>query len=223
MSKTIVNLPNFEGFYCSWLDSEMDNVAQMESEYYADEYNLSDDKKEEIKDDYFSQNYDELQVEICKTYIPHYFEAIEDEIDFELNASFESLTSPKFYNFETDRLFVEIDDIKITMLMNWIFNNKLEKLKEVIKDRFTERDGYIPYYSNDLEAWGDVDTWDYNQLGTALLVFVDEYADFNYTLHEYVSETIYNHIYSTLSDDMQEFLNKEYEKKEDAKAQLSLF
>ena len=223
MSKTIVNLPNFEGFYCSWLDSEMDNVAQMESEYYADEYNLSDDKKEEIKDDYFSQNYDELQVEICKTYIPHYFEAIEDEIDFELNASFESLTSPKFYNFETDRLFVEIDDIKITMLMNWIFNNKLEKLKEVVKDRFTARSGYIPHYSNDLEAWGDVDTWDYNQLGTALLVFVDEYADFNYTLHEYVSETIYNHIYSTLSDDMQEFLNKEYEKKEDAKAQLSLF
>ena len=223
MSKTIVNIPNFEGFYCSWLDSEMDNVAQMESEYYAKEYNLSDEKKEEIKDDYFSQNYDELQVEICKTYIPHYFEAIEDEIDFELNASFESLTSPKYYNFETDRLFVEIDDIKITMLMNWIFNNKLEKLKEVVKDRFTRRDGYIPNYSNDLETWGDVDTWDYNQLGTALLVFVDEYADFNYTLHEYVSETIYNHIYSTLSDDMQEFLNKEYEKKEDAKAQLSLF
>tara|TARA_B100000424_G_scaffold82317_1_gene61676 strand:- start:7 stop:678 length:672 start_codon:yes stop_codon:yes gene_type:complete len=223
MSKTIVNIPNFEGFYCSWLDSEMDNVAQMESEYYAEEYNLSDEKKEEIKDDYFSQNYDELQVEICKTYIPHYFEAIEDEIDFELNASFESLTSPKYYNFETDRLFVEIDDIKITMLMNWIFNNKLEKLKEVVKDRFTRRDGYIPNYSNDLETWGDVDTWDYNQLGTALLVFVDEYADFNYTLHEYVSETIYNHIYSTLSDDMQEFLNKEYEKKEDAKAQLSLF
>ena len=107
--------------------------------------------------------------------------------------------------------------------MNWIFNNKLEKLKEVIRDRFTRRDGYIPHYSNSLEEWGDVDTWDYNQLGTALLVFVDEYADFNYSLHESVSETIYNHIYSTLSDEMQDFLNKEYEKKEDAKAQLSLF
>ena len=118
---------------------------------------------------------------------------------------------PKYYNFETDRLFVEIDNIKITMLMNWIFNNKLERLKEVIRDRFTDKDGYIPHYSNDLEAWGDVDTWDYNQLGTALLVFVDEYADFNYTLHEYVSETIHNHIYSTLSDDMQDFLNKEYQ------------
>lgn len=222
MSKTIVNVPNFEGFYCSWIEQEIDHITRTDSEYYAEEYDLSEDKQQEIEESYCTKNYDKLEVEICKTYIPHYFEAIEDEIDFELNASFESLISPKFYNFETDRLFVEIDDIKITMLMNWIFNNKLEKLKEVIKDRFTQRDGYVPYYSNDLEAWGDVDTWDYNQLGTALLVFVDENADFNYTLHESVSDTINDNIYSTLSDDMQEFLNKESEKKEAKKAQLSL-
>ena len=222
MSKTIVNVPNFEGFYCSWIEQEIDHITRTDSEYYAEEYDLSEDKQQEIEESYCTKNYDKLEVEICKTYIPHYFEAIEDEIDFELNASFESITSPKFYNFETDRLFVEIDNIKITMLMNWIFNNKLEKLKEVIKDRFTQRDGYVPYYSNDLEAWGDVDTWDYNQLGTALLVFVDENADFNYTLHESVSDTINDNIYSTLSDDMQEFLNKESEKKEAKKAQLSL-
>ena len=223
MSKTIVNIPTFEGFYCSWIDEEINHIARMEAEYYAEEYDLSQDKQQEIEESYCTQNYCKLEVEICKTYIPYYFQAIEEEIGFELNASFESLTSPKFYNFETDRLFVEIDDSKITMLMNWIFNNKLEKLKEVVKDRFTRRDGYIPHYSNDLEAWGDVDTWDYNQLGTALLVFVDEYADFNYTLHENVSETIHYNIFETLSDDMQEFLNKEYQKKEDAKAQLSLF
>ena len=223
MSKTIVNIPNFEGFYCSWIDDEINHIARSEAEYYAEEYDLSEDKQQEIEESYCTQNYDKLEVEICKTYIPHYFEAIEDEIDFQLNASFESLTSPRFYNFETDRLFVEIDDIKITMLMNWIFNNKLERLKEVVRDRFTPRSGYIPNYSNDLEAWGEVDTWDYNQLGTALLVFVDEYADFNYTLHESVSEVIYGQIFNTLSDEMQEFLNKEYQKKEDAKAQLSLF
>ena len=26
MSKTIVNIPNFEGFYCSWLDQEINNI-----------------------------------------------------------------------------------------------------------------------------------------------------------------------------------------------------
>ena len=145
MSKTIVNIPNFEGFYCSWLDDEINHIARNEAQYYAEEYDLSEDKQQEIEESYCTQNYCKLEVEICKTYIPHYFEAIEEQIGFELDASFESLTSPKYYNFETDRLFVEIDDIKITMLMNWIFNNKLERLKEVIRDRFTRRDGYIPH------------------------------------------------------------------------------
>ena len=44
MSKTLIELPNFEGFDYSWIDSEFNNIAEMESEYYADEYNLSDEK-----------------------------------------------------------------------------------------------------------------------------------------------------------------------------------
>ena len=60
MSKTTIELPNFEGFDYSWIDSEMNNVAQMESEYYAEEYNLSDEKKAEIRDDFekLSNKYD---------------------------------------------------------------------------------------------------------------------------------------------------------------------
>ena len=65
MSKTIIELPNFEGFDYSWIDSEFDVLAQNESEYYADELNLSDEKKEEIKDDFFSQIFEELKEEIC--------------------------------------------------------------------------------------------------------------------------------------------------------------
>ena len=68
MSKTIIELPNFEGFDYSWIDSEFDVIAQNESEYYANEYNLSDEKKEEIREDYFSQNFEELKEEICKVY-----------------------------------------------------------------------------------------------------------------------------------------------------------
>ena len=75
MSKTTIELPNFEGFDYSWIDSEMNNVAQMESEYYAEEYNLSEEKKEEIRDDYFSQNFEELKEEICKVYAQNYFNA----------------------------------------------------------------------------------------------------------------------------------------------------
>ena len=40
MSKTIVNIPNFEGFYCSWLDEEINHIARSEAEYYAEEYDF---------------------------------------------------------------------------------------------------------------------------------------------------------------------------------------
>ena len=79
----------------------------------------------------------------------------------------------------------------------------------------------LPHYSNNLKEWGDYLEWDHNQIGTALLVFFDD-SSFNYDIHEKVSEVIYGQIFNTLSDDMQDFLNKEYQK-EDAKAQLSLF
>ena len=45
MSKTLIELPTFEGFDYSWIDSEFDNIATSESEYFAEEYNLSDTRK----------------------------------------------------------------------------------------------------------------------------------------------------------------------------------
>ena len=222
MDKTIIELPNFEGFDYSWIDSEFDNVAQMESEYYADEYNLSDDKKEEIREDYFSQNFEELKEEICKVYAQNYFNDIEFETDIELDAEFESLGSQQTWLCRLDRFFVEVPTNKAHSLLKWIFDNKYEELEDVVLRRFTAQDGYIPHYSNNLKEWGNYLEWDHNQIGTALLVFFDD-SSFNYDIHEKVSEAIYSQIFNTLSDDMQEFLNKEYQKKEDAKAQLSLF
>ena len=222
MSKTLIELPNFEGFDYSWIDSEFDNIATSESEYFAEEYNLSDNKKEEIREDYFSQNFEELKEEICKVYAQNYFNDIEFETDIELDAEFESLGSQQTWLCRLDRFFVEVPTNKAHSLLKWIFDNKYQELEEVVLRRFTAQDGYVPHYSNNLKEWGDYSEWDHNQIGTALLVFFDD-SSFNYDIHEKVSEVIYGQIFNTLSDEMQEFLNKEYQKKEDAKAQLSLF
>ena len=222
MEKTLIELPNFEGFDYSWIDSEFDNIARNESEYFAEEYNLSEEKKEEIREDYFSQNFEELKEEICKVYAQNYFNDIEFETDIELNAEFESLGSQQTWLCRLDRFFVEVPTNKAQALLKWILINRYQELKEIVRDRFTARDGYIPHYSKHLNQWGKISTWDHNQIGTALLVFFDD-SDFNYDIHEKVSEVIYGQIFSTLSDEMQDFLNKEYDKKEAAKAQLSLF
>ena len=222
MSKTLIELPNFEGFDYSWIDAEMDNIAQMESEYFAEEYNLSDDKKEEIREDFFFQNFEELKEEICNVYAQNYFNDIEFETDIELDAQFESLGSQQTWLCRLDRFFVEVSTNKAHSLLKWIFDNKHQELEDVVLRRFTAQDGYIPHYSNNLKEWGNYLEWDHNQIGTALLVFFDD-SSFNYDIHEKVSEVIYGQIFNTLSDDMQDFLNKEYQKKEDAEAQLSLF
>ena len=222
MSKTIIELPNFEGFDYSWIDSEFDVLAQNESEYYVDELNLSDEKKEEIKDDFFSQNFEELKEEICKVYAQNYFNDIEVETDLELDAEFESLGSQQTWLCRLDRFFIEMPTNQVQSLLKWIFDNKYQELEDVVLRRFTAQDGYIPHYSNSLKEWGDYLEWDHNQIGTALLVFFDD-SSFNYDIHEKVSEVIYGQIFNTLSDEMQDFLNKEYDKKEAEKAQLSLF
>ena len=222
MSKTLIELPNFEGFDYSWIDSEFDNIATSESEYFAEEYNLSDNKKEEIREDYFSQNFEELKEEICKVYAQNYFNDIEFETDIELDAEFESLGSQQTWLCRLDRFFVEVPTNKAQSLLKWIFDNKYQELEDVVLRRFTSQDGYIPHYSNNLKEWGDYLEWDHNQIGTALLVFFDD-SSFNYDIHEKVSEVIYGQIFNTLSDEMQDFLNKEYDKKEAEKAQLSLF
>ena len=222
MSKTIIELPNFEGFDYSWIDSEFDILAQNESEYYADELNLSEEKKEEIREDFFSQNFEELKEEICNVYAQNYFNDIEVETDIELDAQFESLGSQQTWLCRLDRFFVEVPTNKAHSLLKWIFDNKYQELEKVILRRFTPDDGYVPHYSNNLKEWGNYLEWDHNQIGTALLVLFDD-SSFNYDIHEKVSEVIYSQIFNTLSDDMQEFLNKEYQKKEDSKAQLSLF
>ena len=222
MSKTIIELPNFEGFDYSWIDSEFDVIAQNESEYYADELNLSDEKKEEIREDFFSQNFEELKEEICNVYAQNYFNDIKVETDLELDAQFESLGSQQTWLCRLDRFFVEVPTNKAHSLLKWIFDNKYQELEDVVLRRFTPDDGYVPHYSNNLKEWGNYLEWDHNQIGTALLVFFDD-SSFNYDIHEKVSEVIYCQIFNTLSDDMQNFLNKKYQKKEDAKAQLSLF
>ena len=222
MSKTLIELPNFEGFDYSWIDSEFDVLAQNESEYYADELNLSDEKKEEIREDFFSQNFEELKEEICNVYAQNYFNDIEFETDIELDAQFESLGSQQTWLCRLDRFFVEVPTNKAHSLLKWIFDNKYQELEEVVLRRFTAQDGYVPHYSNNLKEWGNYLEWDHNQIGTALLVFFDD-SSFNYDIHEKVSEVIYGQIFNTLSDEMQEFLNKEFQKKEAEKAQLSLF
>ena len=125
MTTSLIALPNFEGFSYSWIDAEMDHAVQYDLEYYQEEYNLSEDEKEELNDSYFSQNMDELKEKICEVYADSYFQPIMDEVDMTINAQFESLGSQYHWAYPIDIMYVEVPTNEVIELLRWIFKNNI--------------------------------------------------------------------------------------------------
>ena len=89
---------------------------------------------------------------------------------------FEEMKSPRFYNFETDRIFAKLSRADFCKLLRKV---RGAKLKEMAKEMFTSRSGFISSYSNEISDWGRIDTWDHNQCGAVLAAAVQLYEDNN--------------------------------------------
>lgn len=179
--KQIINVP-FPGFYCSWYDQEIDREMENAVEGYIE----SDprDIPKELKDEVlgiFQRNFN-LAVchnRICKDYVKAFNEWFEEK--YELDLEFESMTSPKYYNFETDRLFAFISEEKVQAL----FDLARPDLDAEIKRRFTSRDGFISHYPNSLAYWPtDLADWDHNRLGTLLTALFSREEDDDYEVFQ---------------------------------------
>ena len=79
--------------------------------------------------------------------------------------SFESMQSPREYNFSTDRIICNIDYAELCGIIKTF---DLKAFAEFVRERFTSRDGFISFYPAELSEWGKVESWDHNQIGTAL-------------------------------------------------------
>lgn len=86
-----------------------------------------------------------------------------------LRLTFAAMESPKYYNFETDRVFANIPCSVINKL--WAISKADEHatLSLVAKDRHSSRSGFISHYESDWRDWGPVAQWDINQLETLLI------------------------------------------------------
>lgn len=84
---------------------------------------------------------------------------------------FESMSSPREYNFSTDRIFAYVPlSVAKTMLRRCKAEN-YSTLCEVINERFTSRSGFISFYRTDLDAWlsKPLRDWDWNELGSLII------------------------------------------------------
>lgn len=90
-----------------------------------------------------------------------------------IGMTFESMDSPREYNFSTDRVY---GLIPLKVMRELFRRSKAEghaTLAAVVADRFTSRSGFISSYPSDLGDWlaeaGRLQDWDHNALGTLLI------------------------------------------------------
>lgn len=191
--RAIVQVPFFPGFYESSLshmidyeeesrnENEMERIRGIEEggEYYtADsvEYGPEYVKTRKLipefqidSNDVWQAYYDSTDYSACyraaaKAYAAAIVDFMADELDFKSKAVFESMDSPREYNFTTDRLYLFFPWKELQAMRREL---PKDKLQEAIAERFTSRDGFSSFYRNTLEAWPrSLKKWDHNQLGT---------------------------------------------------------
>lgn len=99
--------------------------------------------------------------------------AVEFAEHIEAALTFESMTSPREYNFSTDTIFCQISESEVHRIIATLPDGALAfKAKE----RFTSRSGFVSFYSPDIAEWGDVSEWDHNQVGTVIECLADTFA-----------------------------------------------
>ena len=183
-------LPFFSGFYntyageyiCSLDESEQDYITeQMESDVpdwiyeglHADfkHYVKEDDKPAFIEKlwDSYSSAYD------YKSAQQAYCEAYASEVCALLKIPYlgQEMTSPRYYNFETDRIHIKLTE---DTLQRWI--ERLQRDKElqesfaaILKDNCTSYDGFISFHSNALDDYLELPLDDWCNIKTGLLLY----------------------------------------------------
>lgn len=143
-------------FFCGFYESPLYNSDTLYCEVH-DEDNLEYYKgrfdDDTLTEDDLDIDFKAYKTDCCKVYIDAFYNSM-DCPDFIESMEFVELSSPRYYNFETDRLFA-----KVTLSENWRDKVKefMDENKEWLTDRiaaeWTSRDGFLSYIDNTYDYW----------------------------------------------------------------------
>ena len=215
MNKLESTIP-FDGFYESFISADIDHQIGQQIEWDTDIYDLNEDEQQILWDNYLSVNRSYFYNQIAEDYTNFYIDALNERLEgFTLKATYKCFESPREYNFETDRIFIDIEKNHAIDFIKYIIKNYKKELENKIKERFTSRSGFWSHYKNGLDLWTqDYSEWDHNQIGTCFELFDLEEEDINYSLREYLSETIMDNLGNTLGKDGIDLLDKKQKEKD---------
>ena len=164
----------FSGFYYSLHDSALDSA--IESIFSDDSGTV---RTELVCKAYYAADWRMVQ----NNYAAYYAAVFAHE--FNLPLHFESMKSPREYNFSSDTICCTISDADA----EWLFDTcDKTVLAKIARETFLSCDGFISFYDPDFTNWGDILTWDHNQLGVLMRAHVaeqnpdfDQWAEFELT------------------------------------------
>ncbi len=168
MSKIV--LP-FAGFYESRWSGIADWYVEHESEFEAEGRdgeipeplrtpNAAGDLWERV-------DYKAWETALSRSYADALAKRVAEECDLPGFAlSFESLDSPRFYNYDTDRIFCDISDSDVSRLVAAAQASGC--LETVARERHESRSGFSSFYDPDVSTW-NLSELDHNQLCTMLI------------------------------------------------------
>lgn len=136
----------FSGFYESDHDAALDCALEQ----------MLQDDRGDVYQDLFMPAFDDIDwgkvhVSYAKEYVEHLSHVTDHKFEFV------ELVSPREYNFTTDRIFVK------TELRPLLVATPIETIRKAAAELFTSRSGFHSFYSPDIDTWGPLEDWDYNQ------------------------------------------------------------
>ena len=124
MENLIKTTVNFGGFYNSVHSDIIDTYVE-DMEYNWEDVNYND---------------------TYNIYSKNYIKALNNILD--TNIIFKALNSPKFYNYSTDIINVELSKKDILKLFKYVKDEELkQEVFNIIKDSSTSKDGYVAFYN----------------------------------------------------------------------------
>ena len=217
MNKLESTIP-FDGFYESFISADIENQIELDTEYYSELYDLNEFETELLCNSFLNINSYKFYNQIAKDYTIFYIDNLNAKLNyaypdkgFTLKATYKSFNSPREYNFETDRIFIEIEKNHAIDFIKYIIKNYKKELEKKIQDRFTSRSGFISSYKNSLDLWiDDYSEWDCNMIGTCFELFDFDELHF----YESLTETIIFNLGNTLDKEGIDLLDKKQKEKD---------
>lgn len=156
----------FSGFYGSWHEDEID-IA------FSDMFLAREGSGNQALESLIDRARDAVQWSfVYQSYAKYFAGSFLSWLG--LDGTFESMTSPEYYNFETDRVFVNLSRGDLARMWKGVDRDRFAGACE---RRFTSRSGFISHYSPDWRQWGRLSTWDHNQLGTLVEAYAETEQD----------------------------------------------